>query len=232
MPRPPVILGAYAAVSVVHVLGRLSEVTWLTTVTKPLLMPLLAAFLISASTRPLTRMVRVVLVALASSWLGDVLLEAWRLADVDALFLAGLGAFLVAQVLYIVAFAPLVRSSDPPRPPLWALGYVLYGAVLVGFMAPDLGEFLLPVALYAVAICTMGIVASGVNRYTLVGAALFVLSDTLIALGEFTEVLSWSDAQHDAAVMATYTLAQGLLVVGVVVAQQGIWRRGPEPVAS
>lgn len=224
MSRPVMLLATYALVSVVHIAGHLASATWLTTATKPLLMPLLAAYLLSASSRPLTRLVRVVLAALAFSWLGDVALEVSRLADADGLFLAGLGGFLVAQVLYIVAFTPIVRASTPPRPPLWALGYVLYGAVLVAFMAPELGEFLLPVAVYAVAICTMGIVASGVNRWTAIGAAVFVVSDTVIALGRFTDVLDWSESIQRVAVMSTYTLAQALIVIGVVVVHRGTWR--------
>ncbi len=232
MPRPITLLTAYAAVSLVHVVGHLASATWLTTTTKPLLMPLLAAYLVSASQRPLTRLVRVVLAALAFSWLGDVLLEVSRLADADGLFLAGLGGFLVAQVLYVVAFTPLVRASTPPRPPLWALLYVLYGALLVGFMGPELGEFLLPIAVYAVAICTMGIVASGVNRLTATGAAVFVVSDTLIALDRFTDILDWSETMSRVAVMSTYTLAQGLIIAGVVVAQGRSWRGAAQPVAS
>lgn len=229
MPRPPVLLGAYAAVSVVHIVAHMASATVVATATKPLLMPLLAAFLLSASPRPLTRMVRVVLAALAFSWLGDVLLEVARLADSDTLFIAGIGGFLVAQVLYIVAFTPVVRASTPPRPPFWALLYVLYGAVLIGYLGPDLGEFLLPVAVYAVAICTMGIVAAGVNAYTAVGAAVFVVSDTLIAVGEFTDMLTLADNWQRVLVMSTYTLAQALIVIGVIVAQRGIWR---EPATS
>jgi uncharacterized membrane protein YhhN len=232
MPRPVVLLATYAAVSAVHIAGHLASAPWLTTATKPLLMPLLAAFLVSASGRPLTRLVRVVLAALAFSWLGDVLLELSRLVDADGLFLAGIGGFGVAQVLYVVAFTPLVRASTPPRPPLWALLYVLYGALFVGLTASQLGEFLVPVALYAVAICTMGIVASGVNRLTATGAAVFVLSDTLIALGRFTDVLDWSESAQRVAVMSTYTLAQGLIVVGVVAAQGRSWRGSAQPVAG
>ncbi|MGB9375102.1 MAG: lysoplasmalogenase [Jiangellales bacterium] len=228
MPRPTTMLGVYAAVSVLHVGAHVASLTALTTATKPLLMPALAAFLISASPRPFTRMVRVVLAALAFSWLGDVLLEVSRLADSDPLFMAGLGGFLVAQVLYVVAFTPLVRSSTPPRPPVWALVYVLYGAGLVAFLAPELGEFLLPVAVYAAAICTMGIVASGVNAYTGLGAALFVASDTLIAVGRFTDLLTIAENGQRVLVMTTYLLAQGLIVVGVVVAQRGIWRTAPD----
>jgi uncharacterized membrane protein YhhN len=229
MPAPITMLGAYAAVSVLHVAGHVASLPAVTTVTKPLLMLTLAAFLISASPRPFTRMVRIVLGALAFSWLGDVLLEVSRLTDSDGLFMAGLGGFLVAQVLYIVAFTPLVRSSSPPRPPMWALMYVLYGAGLVAFLAPELGEFLLPVVVYAAAICTMGIVAAGVNGYTALGAALFVASDTLIAVGRFSDLLTIAVNWQRVLVMTTYLLAQGLIVVGVVVAQRGIWRTVPEP---
>jgi len=232
MPRPTTMLGVYAAVSVLYVGAAAASLTVVMTATKPLLMPALAAFLVSASPRPFTRMVRIVLGALAFSWLGDVLLEVSRLSDSDNLFLAGLGGFLVAQVLYVVAFAPVVRSSTPPRPPLWALAYVLYGAGLVAFLAPELGEFLLPVAVYAAAICTMGVVASGVNAWTALGAALFVASDTLIAVGRFTDLLTIGDNWERVLVIGTYLPAQGLIVVGVVIAQRGIWRTSPEPAAG
>lgn len=231
MPRPQVLLATYALVSLVHIVGHLASATWLTLATKPLLMPVLAAYLLSVSARPLTRTVRVVLAALAFSWLGDVLLEASGLAEADGLFLAGLGGFLVAQVLYIAAFTPLVRAGTPPRPPLWALAYVPFGATLVAFLAPELGVFLVPVALYAVAICTMGIVAAGVNRFTALGAAVFVASDTLLALGRFTDLLVWSESIQRVAVMSTYTLAQGLIVVGVAVVHSRTWREAPRTAA-
>jgi uncharacterized membrane protein YhhN len=224
MPRPRVLLALYVAVSVVHVLSFLAAAELVATVTKPLLMPLLAAYLLSESRRPFTRMVRVVLGALAFSWLGDVLLQVASFVDADVWFLAGIGAFLVAQVLYIVAFTPLVRAGTPPRPPLWALLYVPYGAVLIGVLAPDLGEFLVPAAIYAVVICTMGIVAAGVNRWTALGAAVFVLSDSLLAAGALAGVLPFTPAWQRVLVMATYTLAQGLIVYGVVVAQRRIGR--------
>ncbi len=194
MRRPAVWLVSYALVCSVQVISQALELTGLAMATKPLLMPLLAAYLISAVQRPLTRLVRVVLAALAFSWLGDVLLEVARRVDSDLMFMAGIGGFLVAQVLYIVAFGRLVRASNPPRPPVWALVYVLYGVGLMVWLGPDLGEYRLPVAIYAAAICTMGIVASGVNRFTALGAAMFVASDSMIAVGKFRD-----DHLHDRA---------------------------------
>ena len=225
MPRPRVLLISYAAVAVVYLLAIVVGAAPLAIMTKSLLMPLLAAYLVSVSPRPFHRMVRLVLGALAFSWLGNMLLETSRLVEGDVLFLAGLGAFLATQVLYIVAFTPVVRAGTPPRPPLWALLYVLYGAVLVGALGASLGGLLLPVAIYAVAICTMGIVASGINVWTAVGAAAFVLSDSLIALGELADALPFTDTVERVLVMSTYVVAQALIVYGVVLEQRLIWAR-------
>jgi uncharacterized membrane protein YhhN len=225
MRNPALLLVSYAIVCSVHVLSLALELTAVATVTKPLLMPLLAAYLVSVVQRPFTRLVRVVLAALAFSWLGDVLLEVARRVDSDLWFMAGIGGFLVAQVLYIVAFTGLVRASTPPRPPVWALVYALYGVGLVVLLGPDLGEFLVPVAIYAAAICTMGIVASGVNRFTALGAAVFVASDSMIAVGEFTELWTLAPNWQRVLVMTTYTVAQALLVHGVTIADQHHGRR-------
>lgn len=223
MPRPPVLLAAYVVLSVVHVAGRAAEASALTVATKPLLMPVLAAYLVASSPRPFTRMVRLVLGALTFSWLGDILLEVWRDADSDTWLLAGLGSFLVAQVLYIVAFTPLIRARTPPRPPVWALLYVPVVAVVVAVLARDLGDLLLPSAVYAAALCLMAVVASGVNRWTATGAAAFLLSDAVLGAGDVAEVLTWDDAWRGVLVMSTYLLAQGLLVYGVVRVQREIW---------
>ena len=226
MPRPRVLLISYAAVAVVQVLSQALSLQPLVVLTKPLLMPLLAAYLMAVSPRPFHRMVRLVLWALAFSWLGDVLLETSRAFDGDGLFLGGMGAFLLAHVLYIVAFTPVVRAGTPPRPPLWALLYVLYGAVMVGAVGSTLGSFLLPVTLYAVAICTMGIVASGVNVWTAAGAAAFVLSDSLIMLSQdLADALPFEFSLQRALVMSTYVVAQALIVYGVVLEQRLIWAR-------
>jgi uncharacterized membrane protein YhhN len=230
MRGPVLLLVSYALVCSVHVISQALELAAVAMVTKPLLMPLLAAYLVSVVQRPFTRLVRVVLAALAFSWLGDVLLEAARRVDSDLLFMAGIGGFLVAQVLYIVAFTQLVRASTPPRPPVWALVYVLYGVGLVALLGPDLGEFLVPVAMYAAAICTMGIVASGVNRFTALGAAVFVASDSMIAVGEFSDLWTLADNWQRVLVMTTYTVAQALLVHGVTIAERDHGRR-PRPSA-
>lgn len=225
MPRPRVLLISYVVVAAVAVLALAAGIRAVASVTIALLMPLLAAYLAGLSPRPFHRMVRLVLGALVLFWLGDLLLETSRSAGSDALYLAGLGAYLLALVLYIVAFTPVVRSGDPPRPPLWALLYVLYGAVLVGAVGSRLGSLLLAVAVFTVAVFTMAIVASGINVWTAGGAAAFVLSTSLLLMGDLADALPFASEWQRALVTSTYALAQGLIVYGVVVEQRLIWAR-------
>lgn len=197
---------AFLTVALVHLAGQLAEVTVLHLVTKPLLMPALLAWFLTVT--PRSRLRTLVAVGLVWSWLGDLGLmpsgEGW--------FLAGLGAFLVAQLTYAVAFWPSRADSVLTRP-LLALPYL---AVLVGLLAAlwsDLGELRLPVGVYAVVIITMAVLATGLNRTVATGAALFVVSDALIALDAVAGLVRLP--AHDFWVMLTYLAAQLLIAVGV-----------------
>jgi uncharacterized membrane protein YhhN len=67
---------------------------------------------------------------------------------------------------------------------------------------------------YAVLITVMAVLATGVHRLTALGAVLFLVSDALIALEAF--VADWRLPGQSAWVMATYGLAQLLIVLGVL----------------
>ena len=71
----------------------------------------------------------------------------------------------------------------------------------------------------------MGIVASGVNRFTALGAAVFIVSDSMIAVGEFTDLWTLAHNWQRVLVMTTYTVAQALLVHGVTIADRPYGRR-------
>lgn len=132
-----------------------------------------------------TRYGQLVVLALALGWLGDVLLLARR----SAVFLAGLGAFLLAHVVYAAAFAGWPLSS----------GALLAGAALmVGLGAVVLRAFWprlkplyrLAVPAYVVAIgvmCTLAIGAgAGGGAWWLPAAALaFAASDISVARDRF-----------------------------------------------
>lgn len=155
-----------------------------------------------------------VLAALVLCTLGDVLL----LGDSEARFLGGLGAFLLGHLAYVVAFvvAGLAR-------PLYAVigAVVLVGALVAGRrILPSAwragGAALgIPVAVYMATIGAMAMTGWATGRLLVgLGASLFVVSDTILALDRFVERLAWARV----AVMATYFAAQFLLVAGLATA--------------
>jgi uncharacterized membrane protein YhhN len=216
------VLGAYVVAATLNVTAQLLDLDPLATLTKPLLMPLLLAWLVAATGGLQGRLVRAVAVALAASWVGDLAL----MGDGESWFLAGLGAFLAAQVAYSTGFWPYARTGPLRRRPVLAVPYAAWWAILLGLLANDLDTLLGPVAVYGAVLVTMAALATGVNRRTAVGAALFVASDSLLAL---TRLGSFEVPQADALVRATYTLGQALTVLGVVerVRRDGVPAPGP-----
>lgn len=177
-------------------------------VTQPLLMPSLAVVLLAGTEAPRPPMVRVVLVALFFSWLGDTVP---RFLDGDAAFGAMLGCFLLAQVAYVVAFRRPRRQPLPTRPALTVPYLVAYG-VLVAACFDGAGPLIVPVMVYGGALVTMAILATGLGRVAGIGGAVFMLSDSLIALHAFAGL---DLPAHSFWVMLTYVVGQALLVVAV-----------------
>lgn len=200
-----------------HVVALLLGAHTLATVTQALLMPLLAAVLLGASTRPLARVTRWALAALALSWLGDVLPSTVGGDADDLRFLLMVGPFLLAQTAYVTAFRPYRRRVRP----LTVAGYAVALAVLVGVCAPHAGTMLVPVLVYGAMLTAMAVLSTGLGRLAGLGGAVFFVSDGLIALGRF--------AGHPAgtagsvAVMATYGVGQALLVAGVLHRAGDMW---------
>lgn len=128
---------------------------------------------------------RAVLAALVLSWIGDVLLMSSR----SALFLAGLGTFLLAHVGFGAAF--LLRGQDLG----WtagALAVLAIPALIVSrWLRPHLPpEMRVPVHAYIAVITGMlalavGTVAAGSPGIVLAGALAFYLSDLSVARDRF-----------------------------------------------
>ncbi|MFB7373962.1 lysoplasmalogenase [Streptomyces sp. NPDC056222] len=172
-------------------------------ITKPLLMPLLAAY---AATRGAPKLL---LTALLLGWCGDLFL----LSDADWAFLVGMGSFAAGHVCYLVLFGRR-RTSVP-------LG-IAYTVALVGTVVllwPDLpAELRIPVAGYSLLLTAMAYRSSALGLTAGAGGALFLLSDTLIATG----VAAWPQLPApDFWVMATYIAAQCLLTAGALKAEYG-----------
>lgn len=179
--------------------------------TQVLLMPALALVLVAAVRRPRGRLLGLALIALVFSWLGDT---APAFASGDAAFLLMVGFFLVAQVVYVVAFWPYRAESFLYRRRALMLPYVGFVALLVWLCAPHTGGLLVPVLLYGLVLGLMAVLATGLNPWVAAGGALFLVSDGLIALRAFVPGLDLP--QGGFWVMSTYIAAQTLIVLGIL----------------
>ncbi|MEN0129770.1 MAG: lysoplasmalogenase [Brevundimonas sp.] len=214
-------VAAFVLAALVHLGALLTGADTLADVSQAILMPLLAGVLLAATRWPRGHLVRWATVALGASWLGD---SVPRLLDGDAAFLAMVGCFLVAQVAYVVAFAPDVRRSVLHRRPALLVPYAVVLVVLMAACLPHAGSLALPVAVYGGVLTAMAVLATGVGPLVAAGGAVFLVSDGLIALNQF--VPGWTLPGQDFWVMVTYLVGQSLIVGGVVVRNRAV-RRAP-----
>lgn len=160
---------------------------------------------------------------LLCSLAGDILLD-WP----GDLFVFGLGTFLLAHLAYLCAYL-----NDCRRPAwLFLLLAASTGAGLFSLLAAsNLGALLIPVACYALAISTMlwrALARLGTpglsQRSTWLaagGAALFVLSDSLIGIQRF--VAPFEAAPY--AIILSYWLAQWAIVASAFRREKSSERR-------
>lgn len=152
-----------------------------------------------------------VLAGLGFSLLGDIALtlpEKW--------FTAGLAAFLVAQVFYILAFRP--GPGHQASTGLF-LPFIFYGLLMFFILAPRLGPLKLPVFVYIAAITIMaGFAAArfvdlGGTRPLLafVGGILFLISDSVLAYDRFAKKIGPAQI----IILGTYFPAQLLIALSV-----------------
>lgn len=171
--------------------------------TKPLLMPALVLGLIWGAPERRSPAVVLGVVALALSWVGDVTLR-W--------FVVGLVFFLLAHLAYLVLFVSRLAER---RVQWWAGAYAVWLVVLLTILGTSTGELLVPVIAYGIVLSVMAVVATRCNRWVAWGAALFVASDSILAINRFLP-----DAGIPLAgffIMVTYIAAQTLIVWGLLV---------------
>ena len=195
-------LACFGAVAAVDLVAEFSGWHGIALFCRLLLMPLLAWSCWTGAVRR-TRLVILVLVALGFSWLGDL----------SAAVLIKIGFFLVAQIVYVVAFRPSWRRSLIARPPL-AIAYALALAGLIGVVAVAAGPLAGPVAVYGASLAVMAVLATGVDRLTGIGGALFLLSDIVLAVELFVAPGAIPYALF--VNMALYLPAQLMITLGVL----------------
>ncbi len=214
MKRPILILTLfYIIAGLAYILSGDGTSTVAKHILKGCLIPVLIIIFIINLRHELRGINLLVLAGLLFSWAGDI--------AIDFSFVPGLACFLIAQMMYLIAFFLTPGNSIIIRERAYLIIFLLIaGIALIYFMYDDLGEMKLPVIVYAAVILTM--LASAFNRFrkvnresyylVMTGALLFVISDTCIAINRFT----WDFNYSGPIIMITYLAAQYLIVTGYI----------------
>lgn len=187
---------------------------------KPLIVVVLLVWLY-LSTNLKGRFHKRIFTGLIFAWIGDILLMFQN--DQPGFFIYGLIAFVACHIFYIRAFTLDHKSNPNHKTPyfLWVVGaFAIYCSGLFFYLQPKLGAMQFPVLMYAIIISVVAIMA--VNRYgkvnifsfklILFGALFFLLSDSVLAVNKFAQPIP----QSGALIMATYMIAQYLIVYGTI----------------
>lgn len=201
------ILYLFIAVSLIHIFGILLESSVVVIYSKPFIIPLLMVYYLN-SVQVINRLF---VVALAFSFLGDVLL----ISDAELNFMLGLASFLTAHILYIIIVIKQLAKSNLKDKIAAIIPFVGVFFGLIYLLIDTLGEMLIPVIIYGMVISIFGTVSflnyriekSRNSLVLLFGALFFILSDSILAINKFYEPKGF----YPIVIMITYISAQYLI---------------------
>jgi uncharacterized membrane protein YhhN len=140
---------------------------------------------------------------------GDAVLD----IDRTHLFLIGLVLFLTAHIFYIITF---FRLSHFSRKRIIPKVLVLTAAIILAFLLQDINHrMFLPVMIYLVIITVMTFLSLSLepfNRVVAIGAVLFMVSDTVIAVNKFLHPIPSSTVFN----ISLYYIAQFHIILGFI----------------
>ncbi len=131
-------------------------------------------------------------------------------------FIGGLVSFLIAHLFYIAAFV-----NDAQTAVGWVLiPLLIYGGIIYFYLSPHVGKLKIPVVVYMLAILAMAwqawsrwLVQNNTGALlALVGAILFVISDSVLALNRFRRPFKLARLLT----MGTYYSAQWFIALSVI----------------
>lgn len=160
--------------------------------------------------------------ALAFGTLGDACL-AWRS---ERAFLAGLVAFLLGHLAYVVMLWGTSNGIEVFGQDLWRLALLGLLAVLavwvMRLLLPHLGEMRLPVLIYTAVILAMGVTALSLPLawpigLAIFGALMFIASDAILGVELFVVKAETSDWRWPPVLLwLLYWAGQSLIVLAIL----------------
>ena len=186
--------------------------------TKPFVVISLIVYFILQTSSVQSDLKKWILLALVFSLGGDIFLL-FESKD-PVFFLLGLSSFLIAHIFYIVFFHFVRIRENIAGNILLLLVVVVYYTALMTILSPYLESLKLPVRIYGVVISFMLLLALHTGSITnknaslmmIIGAVLFIISDSLLALNKFYASFDYAGI----AVMLTYGLAQLFIAEGAI----------------
>ncbi len=216
----------YFAVAIIFIILENLDLVFPSLIFKALIIPSLMVYYHFTVRGRYDMFHRLIMTGLFFSWLGDVILQ---LADgnftnkfsTDLFFIAGLSSFLITHLIYFIGFSLPKGKNSVFNTRLYQIFLVvLYGSIMLYYLYRSLGDMKIPVIAYTLIILLM--LLSALNRYgkvnglsyilVVMGAMLFVISDTLIAINKFHMKINFAGTM----IMITYVTAQYLIVLGCI----------------
>ncbi len=185
-------------------------------VTKPLVVIALILYFLSATWKIENAFIKIIVNALFFSWLGDLALM-FDSFD-QRTFLIGLLAFLFAHLRYINFFSIVRMGEKIKLKPGLILIVAVYYSGLIFLLLNDLHEMKIPVIIYGIVISIMLLLAlhmlfiknKEAGKLLMLGALLFVISDSILAINKFYQSFELASIF----IMLTYGMAQLLITLG------------------
>lgn len=212
-------LSIFWTISAINLLSGILEWAQVEALSKTLIIPSLAVYLILALNKAPKTIQKWLLGALFFSWLGDVLLLGSGSSTSIPFFLLGLAAFLFAHLIYLRSFLKIWTLIDGNSKPNYFIvaPLLLYLIVLLYVLWEGLtADMKIPVVLYGIGISSMAVVGfqlkpvlNATHFYGFFsGVLLFLLSDSFIGINRFAFEIPFSGIL----IMSTYITAQFLII--------------------
>lgn len=211
----------YWIVGILDIISLTFEIDILHQICKPLLMiALLIYFWDKSDNRKDEKWVSFVTLALAFSWIGDIMLL--FTFKHFLFFFAGLTAFLGAHIVFIIAYKKATfKDQIKFKWSFFPLVVIAYLALMAYLILPYVDSVIqVPITIYALVLALMIMIAWYRKDQTtdesfqlvVLGAALFTISDSVLAINRFSHTIPYAGV----AVMGTYIIAQWLIVNGLL----------------
>lgn len=224
MNKSKIALFFFVTIALLHMSSIVLSLDRLNMYTKPFLMVILLIYFLVSTKKNKHPAYLLIIGALIFAWLGDVFLM-FQIKH-SIFFMLGLGVFLVSHVLYITSNRRLRKELNllelsKPRLARYNFFLLLICSSLLMVLIPRLdNKMLLPVIVYAVTITYMTITA--MHRYgktntssfwlVMIGALLFMFSDSTLAFNKFVEPIP----KARIIIMSTYIIAQYFIIEGFI----------------